>query len=818
MEKAPVRRTDTLTRGLLLVIFGLVLCAAYSNTLTSPPYLDDFHSFIFEKSLYLKEFSLSTILSLAESKFGLSRYIPVLTFALNHKLGQSNLIYFHMVNIAIHLLAFLAVFFLARQILAAGKRCNAESIPEELTDWLPILIAALWALSPAQTSAVTYLVQRMAALLGLFYFLAIGCYIKARLCSADIRPRAAQYWYFGFILASTCAFLSKENAILIPLSVALTEIWFFDSALIRKSFNYFYSRSWKIWLISGIAIAGCLYIASQTILPRVFSGYSNRDFSMLERFLTEGRIIIWYISILIWPDPRQLSMEHHVDISTSLLNPLTTLLSLLIIIIMIGCSIYYRKKHPLITFGVLWFFINLSLESTILPLELVFEHRLYVPSFGIFLSSAIILGLLCKAGMKKTRKYGDYRKAVCSVLVILASCSALMTFVRNEDWQTSLSIQYDAVLKAPKLPRAHANYANALVSAGQFEEAKQYAEKAITLSRPGLESYGVATNALVIAHLKQGDFEGAIQKGTQLIDKFSTKMDADSIPLMYLNMAQAYMGMHREREAYQQIMESLRVNDMLDKSVHKKDAAILILKTLLNSIREKDIDLNDDGFADPGEKPLNFWIAMELRKRGDLAYSRQLLEEEFSKDPENTEIASIVGALREQDTRNSLQKAKWNFEEKYVRRPFSKFNFCMAVAFLVQERHLSGIFERFGEECLETALAIESQSPDALLLKGWYFYSRDDFDGAVQFARKALVSDPDHAKVWLGLGFFLLKSSTPAEAAMAFNKVIEIYPGYSKRSMLETVSARLKKGESVESISSLPRYFSNPNQSQVVSN
>ena len=103
----------------------LMIFSAYLNTFTSPPYLDDFHSFIYEKALYLHSVSISSILSLFQTKFGWTRFLPVVTLALNHSFGHSNLIYFHAVNLLIHLLAFFAVFWLIRQVLAAAKNRDA---------------------------------------------------------------------------------------------------------------------------------------------------------------------------------------------------------------------------------------------------------------------------------------------------------------------------------------------------------------------------------------------------------------------------------------------------------------------------------------------------------------------------------------------------------------------------------------------------------------------------------------------------------------------------------------------------------------------
>jgi len=799
MGSVPDHGAANLYRKTLFFAFMVILLGAYSNTFTSPPLLDDFHSFIFDKSLYLDQLSFSSILNLTQTKFGYSRFIPVITLALNHKLGHSNLIYFHVVNIFIHLLSFLAVYFLAKQIFNVVKRQYPDEVPDTLTQWLPLLIAGLWALSPVQTNSVTYLVQRMASIVGLFYFLAVGCYIKARM-HLSTNSRGAVVWWLSAILSSICAFLSKENSVLLPFSIALVEIWFFEAALLKRGWNYMSRRGWKMWLVIGIAVVACLVYGVNILTTKVLSGYEHRHFTMSERLLTEGRIVIWYISLLFYPNPDRLSVEHYVDISKSLIAPPTTLLSLLLIAGLFASSIYYRKKYPIVTFGIVWYFLNISIESTFIPLELVFEHRLYIPGFGIFLSAVYLSGILLRKVMRKIPEY-EFVRAFCSIMIVLVCCSALMTFLRNEDWQTTLSIHRDSALKAPELPRANANYANALLSVGEPREAIKYAEKALELSRPGLESYSVASNAIVAAYILLKQHQEAVEKGKELIAKFPKRFDADSYPLMRLNMAQSYMVLKDEKSAYQQVIETFSLINRVDQSIQKKDSACNILRVLLNQTKKKEIDLNGDGTADPGDVPIDLWIAKELQKLGETAYARQLIEQEYSRNPENTLISAEIQRIKKEDNLNIKQKEKWNFEQKYVYQPFSKFNFFMSIAFLVEERNLSGFFRGIGERCLNIALEIDPNSADALLLKGWYLYSAENAQEAVLAARKALEFDPENAKAWLGLGFFLIKAGSPHDAIVAFDRVLELYPAYSNRSTIETLSAQLRKGEPVETFS-----------------
>ncbi len=799
MEKAPGSGAGKWLRWLLPGVFILIVFASYSNTFTSPPYLDDFHSFITEKSVYIDNLSLSSVLSLFHTKFGLTRSIPVITFALNHKLGNSNLIYFHLVNIVIHVLAFLSVYFLARQVINVEKNRHCEAFSDMLAGWLPICIAALWALNPVQTNAVTYLVQRMASLQALFYFLAIGCYLKARMCSPE-HVRKAVAWFAACALATLGALLSKENSFILPVTFVLTEVWFFESALIKKNWQRFKTARWKLWL--PVIIFGAVFAiyAFDNLYSRIVSGYANRSFTMSERLLTESRIVIWYISLLLWPDPGRMSMEHYVGISTSLFSPLTTLFSILAIAGLLAGSIRLRRKYPLATFGIIWFFLNLVTESTILPFELVFEHRLYLPSFGIFLSVAVLLARGLRFCARKLPEI-EYVKLFCSMVILLACASALLTFIRNEDWENTLSIQYDAVVKSPNLPRTNANFANALLKIGQFEEAVKYGELALEKSRPGLESYAVANNAIVASLINMGRYDEAFQRGEKFLSNYPKDMDGDALPMLCLNLAQAYMLNEREADAFRVIEQAYKFIPLLDNAVHRKESVVAELGKLLTLCRAKSIDLNGDGRPDPGDEPINLWIALQVEKWGDVQYAGELLEREYARNPEDTQLAATVQKLKDEAARNLEQKRRWNFAREYVRKPYSGFNICMAIAYMVQERQgIPDYLLRLGEKCKDWALAMRPESPDVLLLAGWYAFNADRSEEAVSLARKALEYDPQSAKVWLGMGFFLAKAGRPFDAADAFTRVIELYPGYSRREALENSCEQLRNGESIESI------------------
>ncbi|HYA40298.1 MAG TPA: tetratricopeptide repeat protein [Syntrophobacteraceae bacterium] len=789
-----------LAYALLFLAVSMVI-SSYSNTLTSPPYLDDFHSFIYPKAIYLQSLSASGILSLARSQFGWARFLPVVTYALNHYLGHSSVIYFHAVNILIHLLAFLAVFWLLKLVLTAEKQARPGEAPYEMGGLFPLCVAAIWALSPLQTSAVTYLVQRMASMQALFFTLCAACFIKARLLSGK-NNGVAFVFYFLCALAAICAFLSKENSALLPVVLTMVDIWFFDSAWLKKGWAVCRKTGWKVRAAAAGVLLASSWYGFAVVLPKVLSGYAHRDFDLAERLLTEGRVVVWYMSLLLWPSPARLSMEHDTQISTSLFSPLTTFPALLLTAALIIFAVRYRRRLPAVTFGIAWFFLNLVIESTIVPLELAFEHRLYLPSVGLYLSVAAVFAIfLRKAASRLTS--GEFAKAACSLLLICASCFALLTFIRNEAWENKLTIHYDAVMKAPESPRTNADLANTLAEAEQYEEAIKYAEKAIKLGKNGREAYGLAENALIVSLKKLGRTDEAIENGEKFLEEYGDKeIGADALPDLCINMAMACLEKKKPDDALRWVLDGLRYTQLTDNSPYNKGLIGAAMLEIFSRFDPHDADPGLEGAC--GEPPLPppvIWAAEEFKRHGEAQYAREIVEREYAKNPDDSHLKAEVENLQKEDAQNQAQKEKWNSFQKYVMYPFSRFNFDMAVAYLVQEKQLPKFFQEIGERRLDAALEISPGSSEARLLKGWYFFNREDADHAVEAARKVLDGDPENSNAWLALGFFLAKAGDNHGAVAAFKKVIDLYPGYSRRSVVEQICDQLRQGKTIESAS-----------------
>jgi hypothetical protein len=224
----------------------------------------------------------------------------------------------------------------------------------------------------------------------MFYLLSMVLYIKGRLSSG----RASFFYFGGMVLSYLLGVFSKETVAILPLFIVLYEFYFFQNLDLSPK-----GRKVVLVLLGTLLILGAFGFAiwGQRYINVTVEGYQFRTFTMWERVLTQFRVVLYYLTLLGYPHPSRLNLDYDFPISKTLLDPPTTLLSILIIAGLLGYSLWTAKKRPVLSFCILWYFGNLVIESSIFPLEMVFEHRLYLPAIGPF----ILFSLLVVRGIEK---------------------------------------------------------------------------------------------------------------------------------------------------------------------------------------------------------------------------------------------------------------------------------------------------------------------------------------------------------------------------------------------------------------------------------
>lgn len=443
----------SMVKKFLAVIAILAVTAlCYSIGLSNYFLLDDGVNLTKNPAIQITDLETSSLkLAATSGNAGLgSRPISMLTFALNHYISGLNAKHFKFVNLLIHLLNGLLVFVFFKWLLNLAKSIQAIRVSESGIFLIALSVTTLWLLQPLNLTAVLYVVQRMTSLSGLFVLCGLVLYVFGRKRLLENKPLSGFAWIgFSIFLCTPLAILSKENGILLPFFLLLIEV-----TLLRwqtASFNIRKILMWVIGLSTLVpAVLGSIYLFDNPAL--ITAGYQFRDFTLVERLMTEARVLWLYLYLILLPNISLLGLYHDdVRVSTSLLAPITTLLSVFGLGLLLWIAIKWRLKQPILAFGIGFFFIGHLLESTIFPLELVYEHRNYIPAMGILVIVAYyVMALEAPAFSLRGR---------LSLLFTLAIVMAGTTALRAHEWSDPFKMRLMEVQRHPQSPRAHASIA-----------------------------------------------------------------------------------------------------------------------------------------------------------------------------------------------------------------------------------------------------------------------------------------------------------------------------------------------------------------------
>lgn len=436
-----IAQHDLLGPFFLLTVFVFLI---YSNTFQSPWILDDFNNILMRPSVHLENLDGESLWKSIHSSLDggrLDRPLARLTFALNWYVGGKDTWGYHLLNISIHALCAFFIFLTVRALHRTPRGGSGSPDPYAVS----LIAALLWAANPIQTQAVTYIVQRMAALAGLFYIFGLYCFIQGRLSGTT---RRRYLWWCGCLVSFLLGVASKENAVLLPLAWVLAEMVFFQHARPQRP-----TRRWLLWLaVSAVSVIGltAVFFLTNGDTLALFN-YDSRYFTLWERLLTQPRVLLFYLSQLFYPVPFRLSIEHDIALSTSAFHPWSTLPSMLAVVFLIALAIKKYRSWPFLSFGVLFFFLNHLIESSIIPLELVFEHRNYIPSMFLFVPLASgLCAILDYCRLRRRRMYPVF----ATFIILLIFCLGTGAYVRNMAWESPETLWTDAARKAPSSGRA----------------------------------------------------------------------------------------------------------------------------------------------------------------------------------------------------------------------------------------------------------------------------------------------------------------------------------------------------------------------------
>ena len=486
-----------------LIAVGLLI---YSNTLKNPFVFDDEGYIQNDPALYMSELDWSSVKKVFLEGIPPHRPIANLSFALNYFLDKHNVFGYHLANTAIHILSAIFLFFFIKitlRLLPAKPAVPDYSPAWPSPGFVAFFSSFLWLIHPVNTQAVTYIVQRMTSLAAMFFILSLCLYASGRTAwqaSPQKKPRAI-ICFAACMAAGICALGTKENTATLPLVILLYEYFFFQDLTIH------WSKRKIIFLLSTVLIFVCLvfYLTDWDPIHRIFNSYTHRDFTITERVMTQFRVIIYYISLMVYPSPHRLNLDsnHHFPLSISFTDPETTLVTCGALVSLVGLAFLAMRRNRFSAFVILWFFITLMIESSVIGIEIIYEHRIYLS-----LMMVCALFTLCLFHIIRHQRTA----AVC-IFGIVFLFSA-WTYQRNMTWQTPQTLWSDCVEKAPNNPRAHNNLGNELAFKSDFAGAKYHFNVAIRLEPRAAKSHHNLANVFV----QQEKYDAAIRHYRTALD------------------------------------------------------------------------------------------------------------------------------------------------------------------------------------------------------------------------------------------------------------------------------------------------------------
>lgn len=436
--------------------------AAYANIYSGPFVFDDIPSIA--RNPHIR--SLTPIIEAAG--IGLKdditiagRPLPALTFALNYALSGIEIWSYRATNLLIHIVAALLLFAIVRRTLRTPP-CAARF--GSRADTLAFAVALLWSLHPLQSTSVTYVVQRVESLMGLFALLTLYATIR----SAEAARR--RLWITVAIVACGLGMASKEVMAVVPLLVLL-----YDRTFLSGSFAAAFKA--RAGFYGGLAATWVILIALLVASPRasIAVGLAGA-LSPLEYLQIQMWAIPRYLRLCFWPSDLALDYgSTTIGVHLPLSLPVIAAGTALLVVLAIGTIAALWRNEP-VGFPGAWFFLILGPSSSIIPLpfEPAAEHRMYLPLAAV--AALMVLGInRAIAGSAARQRIG------LAVVVIAAGALGTRTFWRNALFGDEIRLWTADVRQNPANVRLRTNLGLAYARAGEIESAIEQYQAALAI-------------------------------------------------------------------------------------------------------------------------------------------------------------------------------------------------------------------------------------------------------------------------------------------------------------------------------------------------
>lgn len=704
----------------LLFIYLLVIPAVsflvYSNSFHSP--------FQFDDDLYIIRNRDITDLSNFWPPFG-TRYFTFLTFALNYYSGGMEVLGFHAVNFLIHTANGMLVFALSMVTFNTPSfKMRTPVLSRKTCLSAALLISLLFVAHPVQTEAVAYISQRFTSLAVFFYLASLTLFARWR--AGRSSGPASPALYVLSVAAALMGQMTKEICFTLPFVIALYDFTFFGGGVDRKRAAYLAP------FIAALLIIP-LTLLNPELVPGTWAKVSRQQveemttFSRYEYLITQFRVIVTYLRLIVLPVDQQLDYDY--ALFKSFFAP-QVFLSFILLAALFIFSVYLlirsRAKdglQALAAFGILWFFITLSIESSIVPIkDLIFEHRLYLPSVG----AAFVFGFLSiSAGGYIEKKRGG--TPASSVILVITALTVIplgtAAHLRNNVWSGSAELWEDVLSKNQGEAMGYINLANAYVEQGRADEAIAKYKESLKFEKV---FYPQTYFGLGNAYLKKGMTGEAIASYKEAIRHKPDYLDA------HYNLGNAYASQGRFNEALAEYAETLKIQ--------------------------------------PDFAPAHFNIGNVYKDMASYEKAIDSFEAALRLKPEYPECLNNLGAVY-------LSLGRLEEAVSAIKKALEYKDFPLARQNLANTYMEAGKYSEAAAEYRE-ALRMDEGNAKTRNDLGIAYYYLGRVDESIAEFKEALERQPGDADAYYNLGIAYLKKGNNKEAAENFrNYLAEAGPG-----------------------------------------
>jgi tetratricopeptide (TPR) repeat protein len=537
-----------------------------------------------------------------------TRPVVNLSLAANYALGGLDPWGYHLFNVGIHIIAALILYGVVRLTLltkALRSRFGGSA------GWLAGFVSLIWLVHPLQTESVTYVIQRGESLMGLFYLLTLYCVIRS---SGSLR---STWWRAGAVASCALGMASKPVMVTAPLVVLL-----YDRIFLAQSWREVMKQRWVFYaFLAATWLLLPLLLASAPMEWKDTAGFAYKEIPPLQYALTQPGVILHYLRLAFWPSP--LCLDYGWHYGWPLVRTLGGALPALPIVgVLLIATLWTCWRKPALGFLGLWFFMILAPTSSFIPVaDVIFEHRLY-------LSLAAVIALVAVGGFEVgNRLLGAQQRmrrilewGVSGALVLVLGS---LTFQRNRDYSSELTIWQDTVVKCPGNPRAQNNLGKALLGIGKFQEAIGHFERAIQI-KPG---YAVAYDNMGTALAQTDKMQEAIEQFDRALQLQPDLSDAQ------FNMARALAQLGRLPEAVGHYEQALRLNPNDAEAHEELGNTLLALKKVPEAVQhwQQAVQIKPD-YAEPRNN-----LAVALAQAGRLPEAVEQFQQVVRITPDDPE-------------------------------------------------------------------------------------------------------------------------------------------------------------------------------------